>query len=78
MHHGRPVVYRLAKLIASLNLDQLDPGRSQLMIEWVAMRFLNDDFRLHAGQVGKLFGSKLFIIAGENARQSRLNRGGRA
>src|SRR5437773_144392 len=54
MHHGRPIVYGLAELIASLNLDQLDPGRSQLVIEWIAMRFLDDDFRLHAGNVRQL------------------------
>ena len=77
MHHGRPIVYGLAELIASLNLDQLDPGRSQLVIEWIAMRFLDDDFRLHAGNVRQLL-NQLFVIAGENTRQSRLNRGSRA
>ena len=51
MHHRRPIAHRLPHLIASFDLHQFDPGISQLVIERVAMRFLNDDFRFHAGEI---------------------------
>src|SRR6516225_9052050 len=42
------------------------------MIERIAMRFLNDDFGLHPGQIRELT-DESFVIASENASQSRLN-----
>ncbi len=73
MHHGRAVADGLSELLASLDLDQLDPRRPQLMIEWVAMRFLNNDFRFHSREIRKLT-NQGFIVSGKDACQSRLHR----
>ncbi len=43
------------------------------MVERIAMRSLDDDFGFHPGEIGQLL-DELFVVAGENARQSRLHR----
>ena len=77
MHHRCALIYGSSKLIRRFNLDEFDPGGSQLVIERVAMRLLDDHFRLHAGQVGQLT-NQCLVSASQNARQSRLNRRRRA
>ncbi len=61
VHHGGPLANRLAQFIAGFDLDQLDAGGPQLMVERVAMGFLDDDFRLHSSQVRQLF-DECFVV----------------
>jgi hypothetical protein len=51
--------------LASFDLNQLGSCRPQLVIKWAAVGFLDDDFRLHAGQVRELTDQGL-VIAGQN------------
>ena len=59
------------------DLDQLHARGAQLVVERVAVRFLDDHFRLQSGQVRQLL-DECFIVAGQDSGQSGLNRGRRA
>ena len=47
------------------------------MIEGITVRFLNNDFRFHAGQIGQLL-DELPIVAREDTGEARLHCGGGA
>ena len=68
VHHRGSVIDGGVQLIARLNDYQLRSGGAQLVIERIAMRFLDDDFGFHTREVGQLLDQAL-VVAGENARE---------
>ena len=43
---------RFLEVVARLDFDELHASAAKLVIERIAMRLLNDDFRLHSGEIG--------------------------
>ena len=66
VHHRSTFVDGFLQIVARFDLDQLHARGTQLMIEWVAVRFLDNDFRLQASEVRQLLDVG-FIVSGENA-----------
>ena len=60
-------------MLAGFDLDELDSRGAQLVVEGIAVSLLDDDFGLHAGEVGDL-ADESFVIAGENSGEARLHR----
>ena len=54
VHHRRALIYCGAQLILCFDHHQLDSRGTQLVIKRIAMRLLNDDFRLHPCQIRQL------------------------
>ena len=77
VHHRRALIHRAAQLISGFDLDELDPSPSQLMVEGIAMRLLNNDFGFQSSQVRQLF-DEAVIVAGKNSGKPRLNSASRA
>ena len=44
VHHRCALVDGIAQLLAGFDHNQFHPGGAKLVIEWIAMRLLNDDF----------------------------------
>ena len=77
VHHRGPVVDCSLQLLAGFNLYQLDPRAAQLVVERIAVRLLNNDFRFHSGEIRQLLNQAL-VVTCEDAREPRLNRSCRA
>ena len=47
MHHRCLWIDGLFQIVAGFYDHELYSGSAQLMVKWIAMRFLDDDFRFH-------------------------------
>src|ERR1051325_2035322 len=68
------VIETREQLLARLDHNELNTSIAELMIERIAVRFLNDDFRLHSGEIGDL-PDELLVVARENACEPGQDRG---
>src|SRR2546427_2868296 len=73
VHHRSSWTDCLTQIIPAFHLNKFHACGAELMIEGIAMRLLDDDLGLHSGEIGYL-PDESFIVAGENASESRLHR----
>ena len=73
MHHCGSWGNGLAQIVPAFYLNKFHPCSAELVIEGIAMRFLNDDLGLHSGQI-RYLPDESFIVASENAGEARLHR----
>jgi hypothetical protein len=72
MQHGCLRIDGFAEFVGGFDDDELDAGGAELVIERVAMGFLDDDFGFHSGEIGKLL-DEFGIVPGENTREAGLH-----